>query len=624
MPTVTRAGRGLARAFLGGALFLGGLSSAQAALPSVAKMLEYQPRQEARITTPGASEQAGCKVELVKEGAGSGYVLKDGAGKVLRRYFSSNGRSVDSWSYYKDGAEVYREVDTTGSGKPDQYRWLNAGGSKWGVDSNKDGTIDSWKVISPEEVSQEALRALATNDLGRLRALLITDEDVKALGLSAEQADAIKERRKGVKEKFEATVKKLTKLTEKAAWLHLETAAPQCVPAGTAGAKSDVIQHARGTVLFESGGSNEWFQTGQMLLVNQAWRLIDAPTPGAAVEDKGGDKGLDVAQDPKLQKLVEELTALDKKAIGTGSGAVKHHLARADLLEKIVGAVKASERDPWIRQVADSLASAVQAGTAKDTAAATRLASLEKQLRQVLEGSNLTAYVVFRRMQADYGQKLGAATEKTFDKVQKDWVESLTAFVKAYPKAEDAADAMLQLGMVSEFLGKDTEAKNWYAKLAKDFAGKPQAVKAAGAVRRLELEGKAMSLSGPKLDDPKATAGLDDLRGKLVVVYYWASWNGQAASDFTKLKALTTANKDVAVLTVNLDTTPEEAKAFVAKHSPVGTHLHQKGGLDGKLATDYGVMVLPGAFVVGKDGKCLNRAAQVGALEDEVKKHLKK
>jgi hypothetical protein len=398
------------------------------------------------------------------------------------------------------------------------------------------------------------------------------------------------------------------------------------MPAGASGAKSDVIQHTRGTVLFEAGGANEWFQVGQMVLVNQAWKLLDAPTPGAAVEEKGGsgEKGLDVAQDPKLQKLVEELTALDKKAIGTGADAVKHHLSRADLLEKIVGSVKASERDPWIRQVADSLASAVQAGTAKDTAAATRLASLEKQLRQVLEGSNLTGYVVFRRMQADYSVKLAAATEKTFDKVQKDWVDSLTAYVKAYSKAEDAPDAMLQLGMVSEFLGKDTEAKNWYGKLAKDFADKPQGAKAAGAVRRLELEGKAMTLSGTKLDDPKTTAGLDDLRGKLVIVYYWASWNGQASSDFSKLKALVTANpKDVAVLTVNLDTTPEEAKAFVGKNSPVGTHLYQKGGLDGKLATDYGVMVLPGAFVVGKDGKCLNRAAQVGTLEEEVKKHLK-
>src|SRR5262245_26067856 len=101
MPTVTR---GLARAFFGGALFLGGLAPAQAALPTVAKMLEYTPRQDAQCTNPTAAEQANCKVELVKERqGGSGYTLKDGAGKLLRRYYSANGRNIDTWSYYKDG-----------------------------------------------------------------------------------------------------------------------------------------------------------------------------------------------------------------------------------------------------------------------------------------------------------------------------------------------------------------------------------------------------------------------------------------------------------------------------------------------------------------------------------------
>lgn len=625
MATVTRAARGLARALFGGALFVGGFASAQAAAPTVAKMLEYAPRQEARITTPTAAEQAGCKVELVKAGAGSGWALKDGSGKMLRRFFSSNGRSVDTWSYYKDGAEVYRESDTTGSGKPDQYRWLNAGGSKWGVDLDKDGAIDAWKVISPEELSQEALRALATKNLARLRALLITDQDLQALGLPAEMADAIKDRRKDIKARFEATIAKLTKLSDKAVWLHLETGAPELLPADQTGAKADVIQHPRGTVLFESGGANEWFQVGKLVLVNGAWKAIDAPTAGASVEERGDGKAVDLAQDPKLQKLIEELTALDKKPVGTGADAVKHHLGRADVLEKIIAAVKAAERDPWVRQVADSLSSAVQAGTSLDSTAGTRLASLEKQLKQYMPaGHTLTGYVVFRRMQAEYSVKLAAAKEKEFDKVQKEWVDNLTAFVKAYPKAEDTPDAMLQLGMVSEFLDKEVEAKNWYGQLARDFADRPQGAKAAGAVRRLDLKGQTMRLAGPTLADGNTPYDIDQLRGKVVVVYYWASWNGQAASDFGKLKALAQANKDVAIVTVNLDTTAEEAKAFVAKHSPVGTHLYQKGGLDGPLATQYGVMVLPSVFIVGADGKCANRAGQIGTLEDEVKKVVKK
>jgi thiol-disulfide isomerase/thioredoxin len=374
-------------------------------------------------------------------------------------------------------------------------------------------------------------------------------------------------------------------------------------------------------VLFESAGASEWFQLGPMIQVGAAWKLIDAPVPGAAstTEEKPGTMGLD---DPKLQKLVEELTALDKANVGSnGPAAVKHHLSRADILEKIVATVKPSERDPWIRQVADSLSSAVQATAGGDSTAAARLASLEKQLVQHMEGSNLAAYVAFRRLQADYSSKLGSAPQKDFNKVQEDWLAKLTAFVKSYPKADDTPDAMLQLGMVCEFLGKEVEAKNWYSTLARTFSDKPQAAKGEGAARRLALEGQPMRLAGPQLNNAGTPFDIDQLKGKVVIVYYWASWNGQAASDFAKIKGVIEANKGaVDVICVNLDTTPDEAKAFLTKNPAPGTHLYQTGGLESKLATQYGIMVLPSLFIVDKDGKCTSKSAQISSLDEEVKK----
>ena len=52
-------------------------------------------------------------------------------------------------------------------------------------------------------------------------------------------------------------------------------------------------------------------------------------------------------------------------------------------------------------------------------------------------------------------------------------------------------------------------------------------------------------------------------------------------------------------------------------------HLHDKGGFDSPLATDYGVIALPTTVLVGRDGKVVRRDISVSELENEVKKLVK-
>src|SRR5579875_3398188 len=625
----------MTRIWLTSGFLLAALSSSATAAPTAAQILNFKPRQEGvSCTTPAADKQDSCKVELVKgAGGASGWVLKDEEGNLLRRFFASNGdKRIDVWSYYKDGVEVYAEIDTTFTGKPDQYRWLNAGGSKWGVDADKDGRIDSWKVISPEEVSQEILQALISRDFARIQPLLLTEAELKSLELPTEQANRIRDQLKAAPEKFQETVSKLTKLSSKATWIHLETVAPQVVaPEGSSG-RAEVIKHSRGTLLYDNGGSSDWIQTGEMYQVGGAWRLVSAPVPGASAPESANSKGGSVNLDdnPELQKLISELTELDKQvqnanANGTSPALAQHHLRRADILERIVGRVKPADRDPWIRQVADSLSTAAQSDPT-NTVSMTRLVSLEQQLAGALPaGHALTAYVTYREMQAEYSRNLPPHGKETnFNKIQEAWLGRLAKFAQSFPNGEDTPDALLQAGMVSEFLNKEVEAKNWYKQLKDRFADKPQAKKAEGSIARLELEGKTLSLSGPTMNDPNITFDMDQKHGKVVIVYYWASWNTQCTGDFTKLKGMLDAHSGkLELVCVNLDNTLDEARKYLQSTPAPGTHLHQDGGLESKLATDYGIQVLPTIFVVGKDGKVVNRNGQIANLEDEVKKLVK-
>jgi hypothetical protein len=626
----------MTKSWLTSALMLAALtSSATAAAPTAAQILNFKPRQEGvNCTTPAADKQDSCKVELVKGSQGaSGWVLKDEEGNLLRRFFDSNGdKQIDVWSYYKDGVEVYTEIDTNTNRKPDQFRWLNTGGSKWGVDTDEDGRIDSWKVISPEEVSQEILQALINRDFARFQTLLLTEAELKTLELPAEQANRIREQLKAAPEKFQETASKLTKLSAKATWIHLETVAPQCIAPEGASGRAEVIKHTRGTLLYDNGGTSDWIQTGEMYQVGGGWRLVSAPVPGASAPETANGKGNSVNLDdnPELQKLIGELTELDKAVppaatSGTSPALAQHHLRRADILERIVAKVKPADRDPWIRQVADSLSTAAQSDPS-NTVSMTRLVSLEQQLASALPaGHSLTAYVTYREMQADYSRNLPPHGKETnFSKIQEAWLGRLAKFVAAFPKGEDTPDALLQAGMVSEFLNKEVEAKNWYKQLKDGFGDKPQAKKAEGSIARLELEGRSLRLTAPTMTDPNITFDMDQKRGKVVIVYYWASWNTQCTGDFTKLKTmLDTHSGKVELVCVNLDNTLDEARTYLQSNPVAGTHLHQDGGLESKMATDYGIQVLPTIFVVGKDGKVVNRNGQIANLEDELKKLVK-
>jgi thiol-disulfide isomerase/thioredoxin len=621
-----------------GCLLLCGSAALAGDLPSVQTMLSFRPRVDGvALSTPTAQEEGACKVESVKgTGQGAGYLLRDPQGRPLRRFYNTrftnvkDGTKIDVWSYYKDGVEVYREWAGKNGDSPDQFRWMNGGGTKWGsgtVDSNNQARIDSWKMISAEEASQEALLAVATHNLNRLQALLITDAEVQSLGLPATEVNRIQELRKQAPVKFQETVAKLSGLSDKTHWLHLETTPPQCLPADLTGAPRDIIRFANTTVLCETGGKNDWLQTGEMIQIGQTWRLTGAAAAGLQ-DPMATDAGPDIV-DKELQPLLEELRKLDDDAPRGGANApsaaiVRYNLQRADVLEKIVQQAAPEKRDPWIRQVADCLSAAAQATPpGGDKTASRRLQSLEEQIvKGMPPGSSLAGYIAFREMAADYAVRLNEKGDLA--KTQEQWLERLGKFVQTYPKADDTPDALLQLGMVSEFVNKEVQAKNWYQQLVTNFADKPQAAKARGAIDRLELEGKALKLSAPTLSGSQFD--IAHAQGKLVVVYYWASWNHECLGDFAKLKLLLDkyGSQGLELVTVNLDTSAEEANTFLRQSPAPGTHLYQPGGLDNSpLATQYGIMGLPNLFLVGKDGKVLSRTVQISNLEDEIKKQVK-
>src|SRR5262249_55510678 len=340
----------------------------------------------------------------------------------------SNGdRYIDIWSYYLDGQEVYREIDTNFNRKADLYHWYGPAGMKIGIDSKEVGKIDFWEQISAEEVSQEVLHSVITRDFDRLKALMLNDADLRALDLPAAELNRIKEKMARAPEKFNATAAGLINLGKKTQWIHLETAAPQCIPADSFGGNKDLIRYKSGTILYANDGKHDFLQTGEMILVGKAWKIVDAPAPGYASEsdDRNPKGSSDIVVDEKTKPLLDKLREVDAEApkIGTEpQGIVRYNLARAAVLDKLAEITKGEQRESWLKQLADCYSAAAQSSPANDRSSYQRLIVLRDRMAK--EGDlRMAGYVEYRAMSAEYSVKL--VTERDTSKVQDQWREKL-------------------------------------------------------------------------------------------------------------------------------------------------------------------------------------------------------
>ena len=118
------------------------------ATPTPAEALKLQPIQkQIDYDVPDAQAAEKCTLSCDQGPAVSGWEVRSGDGNMLRRFLDTNGdNKVDQWCYYKDGVEVYRDIDSNFNRKADEYRWLGTAGIRWAVDTNEDGHIDGWKV----------------------------------------------------------------------------------------------------------------------------------------------------------------------------------------------------------------------------------------------------------------------------------------------------------------------------------------------------------------------------------------------------------------------------------------------------------------------------------------------
>ena len=566
----------------------------------------------------------------------AGWVVEGPDGETLRRFVDTNkDNKVDLWCYYKRGVEVYRDIDADFNGKADQYRWLGTAGMRWGLDPDEDGQINQWKSISAEEVTSEVVAALATGDVDRFKLVLLTAKELSDLQLGTTHTEQLLEKLKGVESGFErlVTAQKVVRRTTR--WVHCVASRPGLIPAGTHGSRKDLTLYENVAAVIETGSTPQQISIGTLVQVRDGWRVVDLPHGFSP--DQELTLGAEIFFPPAMQpvslptattpagisdagqELLAQLNTIDEEleTASRTSDRTSLHVKRADILGKLSQqSVPSEEKQAWVRQLADTVSAAVQTGELPS--GVERLEDLVKQLTREQQPDALIAYVRFRHLSADYAQKINEP-DADFGAIQQQWLANLKQFVTSFPKSEDAAEAMLQLAIAREFENLETEASTWYARIIKQYPDTIAARKAAGARRRLRSVGQKIALRGTTLSGTKLD--LASLRGKVVVVHYWATWCEPCLEQMEQLRTLQTryGRKRFQIVGVNLDTNAQDVKAYLQNRRFQWSHLFEKGGLDSRLANELGILSLPTMLLIGADGKVLTRNLHIEAAEAQVK-----
>ncbi len=232
--------------------------------------------------------------------------------------------------------------------------------------------------------------------------------------------------------------------------------------------------------------------------------------------------------------------------------------------------------------------------------------------------------------------KAGQKTEAQLSTELKAFDELIAKHKTSAP--EDAAQAAFMKAVLYAQIFEDTaKATAMLTQLQKDFpetkAGK-QVPQVLTAIKKMEETQKAQAhlKEGAQFPDFKETdlngkpLSISGLKGKVVLVDFWATWCGPCITELPHVKkAYEKYSKDgFEIVGVSLDQDKDTLTKFLAKEKMTWPQFFDGKGWQNKVSTSYGINSIPATFLLDKDGKILAKGLRGDALEAAVAKALGK